>query len=84
VEQEAPSIFYQEYLKNPFGMTFREPVKNQVITWKNFCKYKFTSEETRGIIRVLAKGLSKLHDFNIIHRDVHPSRIHEFPVFRQN
>lgn len=40
--------------------------------------------EMRKFIKILAQGLEKLHEQYIIHRDVHPSRIHEYPNFKSN
>ena len=48
------------------------------ITWKNYCKKKFTEEEIFDIVKRISGGLQALHQRNIIHRDVHPSKIQYF------
>lgn len=49
VEMEAPSIFYKESEDSP---SF-----DQQITWKNFCKKKFTSREMKSNIKTIARGI---------------------------
>ena len=48
------------------------------ITWKNYCKKKFTEDEIFDIVKRISGGLQALHQRNIIHRDVHPSKIQYF------
>lgn len=49
---EAPSIFFEEYspIVNPV-------TQDQPITWKNFCKKKFTMAEMKSNIRTISRGL---------------------------
>jgi serine/threonine protein kinase len=47
-------------------------------SWKTYCKKKFSEEETFDIIMRISNGLSTLHKNDMIHRDVHPSRIQLF------
>jgi len=49
---EAPSIFFEEYapIVNP-------PNLEQPITWKNFCKKKFSMSEMKNNIRTISRGL---------------------------
>lgn len=44
--------------------------------WKSFCKKKFGTDEMLQIFRSLCKALDYLHQRGIVHRDVHPTRIH--------
>ena len=55
--------------------------KDCTTNWKSFCKQKFDLYEFKRAIADVSNGLQALHDEGIIHRDVHPSRIHEYPVF---
>lgn len=77
IEAEAP--IYQ----NPSGLEEKPQkpppggkVPSEVSkSWKTYCKKKFSEEELFDIIKRVSKGLGTLHQHELIHRDVHPSRI---------
>ena len=48
------------------------------ITWKNFCKKKFSEDEMFDIVKRISGGIQALHERSIIHRDIHPSKIQYF------
>ena len=73
VETEAPSMFY--YSNDHWQK------RDQTTNWKSFCKQKFEIYDFQSALADVANGIQALHDEGIIHRDVHPSRIHEYPVF---
>ena len=50
------------------------PIKNR--GWQGFCKKKFNMDELLDIAKSMASVLSYLHENGIVHRDVHPIRIH--------
>ena len=45
-------------------------------SWKSFCKRKFSTLDILVIFRQICSALEHLHKNNIVHRDVHPTRIH--------
>lgn len=45
-------------------------------SWKSFCKRKFTTKDILIIFRQICSALAHLHANNLVHRDVHPTRIH--------
>ena len=57
-------------------LVFKTESPDHISTWKQFCKYNFTTEEVLCIFRQLASAIAHLHSQGIIHRDVHPTRIH--------
>ena len=46
--------------------------------WKTFCKGKFNNMEVINIFQQVITALEYLHSNNLIHRDMHPSRIQHF------
>ena len=46
-------------------------------SWKSFCKKRFTTLEILKIFRQMCRALHYLHKKGLIHRDVHPTRIHQ-------
>jgi serine/threonine protein kinase len=57
-------------------LVFKTEAPDHISTWKQFCKYQFSNEEVLCIFRQLATGIAHLHSLGIIHRDVHPTRLH--------
>ena len=45
-------------------------------SWKSFWKRKFSTFDILTIFRQIWEALAHLHKNNIVHRDVHPTRIH--------
>lgn len=46
--------------------------------WKQFCKTEFTTEQILNYFRQLTSAVAHLNSHGIIHRDVHPTRIHHY------
>jgi len=44
--------------------------------WKAFCKRRFSNDEIFSIFRTLAGAVDYMHSCGVVHRDVHPSRLH--------
>lgn len=57
-------------------LVFKTESPDHISTWKQFCKYEFSIPQVLSFFRQLASGIAHLHDLGIIHRDVHPTRIH--------
>lgn len=57
-------------------LTIRINAPDHITNWKSFCKRKFTDKEILIIFRHICQGLTYLHSQGVIHRDVHPTRIH--------
>lgn len=53
-------------------------VPQNLVTWKTYCKKKFSPEEIFGVLKQITSGIEFLHRLNFVHRDVHPSRIQCF------
>jgi serine/threonine protein kinase len=49
---------------------------DHIAGWKSYCKKKFSTDEMLSIFRQLCEALVYIHDQGLIHRDVHPTRIH--------
>lgn len=52
-----------------------EPPDNN-LSWKSYCKKKFSIEEILWCFRSLCIALNYLHSNGIVHWDVHPTWIH--------
>lgn len=70
IETEAPSMFYNE------------GIKELQISWKNYCKKKFTNTQIKDVVRSIAQALRAIHKQGMIHRDVHPTRVQEYPIWQ--
>jgi serine/threonine protein kinase len=44
--------------------------------WKQFCKTQMSLFHTLSIFRQLVSAVAALNERGIVHRDVHPTRIH--------
>lgn len=76
---------YHEYLISPLWPVIMDGNKlyfqteapdNASTCWKAFCKKKFTTIEILMIFRQMCHVLHYLHSNDLIHRDVHPTRLH--------
>lgn len=65
-----------ELLDNSGTLLFYTESPDNIAGWKSYCKKKFTTDEMLCIFRQLCGALGYVHDQGIIHRDVHPTRIH--------
>ena len=77
VECEAPiyeTLQESEVQNKPKKKQSNEPVT----TWRNYCKKKFSEEEIFDVVKRISDSIKALHDKDIIHRDIHPSRIQYF------
>lgn len=63
-------------LDNVQTLVFRSESPDHISSWKQFCKTSFTLGEKLSIFRQLASVLDYLHGQGMVHRDMHPTRIH--------
>ncbi|CDW74718.1 phosphatidylinositol-4-phosphate 5- [Stylonychia lemnae] len=63
-------------LDNSGTLLFKTEAPDHIAGWKSYCKKKFTTEEMLCIFKQLCRGLSYMHEKGLVHRDVHPTRIH--------
>jgi serine/threonine protein kinase len=66
----------QNHTRSQFNTVFDETKY-----WKSYCKKKMNESELSQVIRRIVQALMHLHNFGIIHRDVHPSRFLLFSHF---
>ena len=57
-------------------IVFKTQSPDHISTWKQFCKYDFSTTEVLSIFRQLCSAIAHLHGLGIIHRDVHSTRVH--------
>lgn len=57
-------------------LVFKTEAPDHITTWNQFCKHDFSPEEVMSVFRQLCSAIAHLHDNGIIHRDVHPTRVH--------
>ena len=57
-------------------MAFKTEAPDHVSSWKQFCKVKMSLFNILSIFRQLTSAVAHLHSKGIIHRDVHPTRLH--------
>ena len=78
-------ILYHDYLVSPLCPVIMDGNKlyfqteapdNGNSCWKAFCKKKFTTIEMLTVFRQMCSVLHYLHSNELIHRDVHPTRLH--------
>jgi serine/threonine protein kinase len=65
-----------ELLDNNGTLMFYTESPDHIAGWKSYCKKKFSTDEMLCIFRQLCEALVYIHDQGLIHRDVHPTRIH--------
>ncbi len=63
-------------MDNSGTLMFKTEAPDHIAGWKSYCKKKFTTEEMLCIFRELCEALAYIHSQGIVHRDVHPTRIH--------
>ena len=49
---------------------------DHISTWKQFCKTQMSLFHTLSIFRQMSSAVAHLNSLGIIHRDVHPTRVH--------
>ncbi len=57
-------------------VALRTEAPDHISTWKQFSKTEISLFQTLSIFRQLASALVCLNENGIIHRDVHPTRLH--------
>lgn len=57
-------------------IAFRSEAPDHISTWKQFCKTNMSLFHTLSLFRQLASAVGHLNEHGIIHRDVHPTRLH--------
>jgi serine/threonine protein kinase len=55
---------------------FRTESPDHISSWKQFCKTQMSLFHTLSIFRQLTGAIAHLNAHGIIHRDVHPTRLH--------
>ena len=55
---------------------FRTEAPDHISNWKQFCKIEMSLFNILSIFRQLACAVAHLNSKGIIHRDVHPTRLH--------
>jgi protein-serine/threonine kinase len=65
-----------EILENINTIAFRSDAPDHISTWKQFCKTQMSLFHTLSIFRQLTSAIAHLNGIGIIHRDVHPTRLH--------
>jgi len=55
---------------------FRTDAPEHISSWKQFCKTPMSLFHTLSLFRQLTSAVAVLNNSGIIHRDVHPTRIH--------
>lgn len=66
---------YKLYISKKM-LYFEMEAPENIGNWKSFCKRKFSTVDILTIFRQICEALEHLHKNGIIHRDVHPTRIH--------
>jgi len=57
-------------------LVFRSESPDHISSWKQFCKNEMSLFHTLSLFRQLTSGIAHLNSLGIIHRDVHPTRLH--------
>lgn len=57
-------------------VAFRTDAPDHISTWKQFAKTEMSLFHTLSIFRQLTSAIASLNENGIIHRDVHPTRLH--------
>ena len=57
-------------------LVFRTECPDHISSWKQFCKTELSAFQTLSLFRQLASAIAHLNSHGIIHRDVHPTRLH--------
>ena len=65
-----------ELLSDINTLIFRSDAPDHISTWKQFCKTQFSMFHTLSLFRQLTSAIAHLNSLGIIHRDVHPTRLH--------
>jgi len=65
-----------ERLDNISTFCFRTDAPEHISSWKQFCKTEMSLFHTLSLFRQLTSAVAALNSKGIIHRDVHPTRLH--------
>ena len=57
-------------------IAFRSEAPDHISSWKQFCKTPTSMFHTLSLFRQLTSAIAHLNSLGIIHRDVHPTRLH--------
>ena len=57
-------------------LVFRTECPDHISTWKQFCKIEMSAFHALSLFRQLTSAIEHLNAIGIIHRDVHPTRLH--------
>ena len=47
-----------------------------ILLWKQFCKTNFTTARLLLIFRQITSAVAHIHEHGLVHRDIHPTRLH--------
>ncbi len=65
-----------QIMDNIRTLLFRTESPDHISTWKQFCKTELSAFHTLSLSRQLVSAVAHLNSVGIIHRDVHPTRLH--------
>lgn len=65
-----------DFLDDINSVAFKTEAPEHISMWKQFCKTPMSMFHTLSLFRQLTAAVAALNDQGIIHRDVHPTRIH--------
>ena len=78
-------------LQEPFSeiaernaLLFKTDSPQHISLWKQFCKTNFSTPRLLLIFRQITSAVAHMHDHGLVHRDIHPTRLHWYdgkPVF---
>lgn len=57
-------------------IVFKTDCPQHISLWKQFCKTNFSTPRLLLIFRQLTSALSHMHAHGLVHRDIHPTRLH--------
>jgi serine/threonine protein kinase len=65
-----------QILKQINTLVFKTDSPDHISTWKQFCKTPMSLFHTLSLFRQLTSAVAHLNKHGIVHRDVHPTRLH--------
>ena len=55
---------------------FKTDCPEHISLWKQFCKINFSTPRLLLIFRQICSAVAHMHDHGLVHRDIHPTRLH--------